>query len=667
VANILATLGTAADSLGVFSTALTVVQNNISNATTPGYARQRLALQALSFIEGGGQVGGVDISRIESVRDRFLDFQVIASLQAKRYFEKFAQTLAQVEPAFPLSGEWSVGATVDAFFNSLSALSVSPADFNLREAVLESARTTANAIRATHRSLLTQRANLDQEARAAVDGINSLAAEIAALNTPEGQAGVKAGNTATETRLSQLMEELGTLIDYTIVRQQDGAMSLVVGSAAIVSGSRSFPLLAFPSEPRLEVRDSLGNDITPHIQGGQLGAMLAARNNNITAYIKELNQLAGTLADAVNGQLAAGRDLAGLPGQPIFQYTSLAFAGAGRTPGTIGALTPVPPVSVNLTFSGGLTGSITALLDSFQVAAAPPAGLASGDTITVNFTSADGLARPSITTAPLAATDTTAIIATRLNDQVALNAALAGKVSFIDQGGNLKVVLSDTVGQGFSFTASTSNPGFTSGLESGGTLGGHSAQEIAAALNAQVALDANLSAAGVRFTAAGGQVRLDANVSFTFTGTDFPSGTGFVSGLAGVFTAGGSPAASTFAVTGLASRKIAASSPAGPNGNENALALVRLSSQPLVGGFTFNQFYSRLIAEVGEDARQAETSFQTQTQILLEAQNMRDALSGVSLDEEAAQLVQFQKAYEATARVITVLDSLADEIMNLVR
>jgi len=666
MANLLATLNAATNSLGVFAQALAVVQNNVGNATTPGYARQRVFLEASPFVVTGGQSGGVTLDRVESMRDRFLDVQVIAALHNKAYYEFLSQALNKVEPSFPLSGELSVGATVDELFNSFRALAVSPSDLNLRQAVLTAANNVATSIRSSHAGVTDQRATLDQEAIAVVNKVNALAREAADLNYRMTQLGLSSGNSAVETRLTQVLEELAGLVDYRIVRQQDGSPSLVLsGGAPLVTGSTPYTLTANPKASRLEILDHRGIDISANLAGGQLGAILTARNSRIPSYLAQLDQLAGAMADAVNAQLANGRDLGGLVGRPLFQYNSLAYTGAGRTAGTAGASTPAPPVSVALTFSGGLAGSITANLDSFFVASAAPAGLGTGNTITVNFTSADRTVNTSITTAPLTAGDTTATLATRLNDQIALHPVLAGKVTFSDAGGRLKVVLSDTFGKSLQFTASTNNPGFTSGLESGGALGGHSAEEIAAALNAQVLLNPSLSAAGVRFLASGGQVRVDGSVPFTFTGTDNAQGTGFVSGIAGLHTAGGSPAASTFAITNLAVREIAAASPASPGGNDNALAIAALGAQPQVGGFTFNQFFARLISLLGEDTRAAQSAFQTQRQILLEAENIRDSFSGVSLDEEAARLVEFQKSYQATTRLITVIDSLSDEVMRL--
>ena len=212
----------------------------------------------------------------------------------------------------------------------------------------------------------------------------------------------------------------------------------------------------------------------------------------------------------------------------------LLATGSGRTAGTTGSATPSPPVSVAVTFANGLSGSITANLNSFFVGSADVAGASAGDTVTVNFVSADSSINTGITTDALAGGEDATALASLLNAKIALNADLNGKVSFSAAGGKLKLVESDTVGQGFTFTSSSTGT-ITTGLEAGGAIGGESAQEIAAALNAQVALNSTLTAAGVSFSATGGQVKATANAGkqFTFTATDSAQGTGFVSGLAG--------------------------------------------------------------------------------------------------------------------------------------
>ena len=212
--------------------------------------------------------------------------------------------------------------------------------------------------------------------------------------------------------------------------------------------------------------------------------------------------------------------------------------GSGRTAGTTGATTPATPVSVQVDFSNGLTASITANLNSFFVASVAPSGAGAGDTISVTFVSEDNSINETITTAALAGGENAAAITILLNDQITANANLNGKVSFSDEGGNLKLVVSDTAGQGFTFSSSNTGSVVT-GLESGGTVGGHSAEEIAAALNVQVALNQSLVSAGVTFTAESGEVHVKGNTKFDITGTDSAQGTGFVSGLSGTQTVEG--------------------------------------------------------------------------------------------------------------------------------
>ncbi len=239
----------------------------------------------------------------------------------------------------------------------------------------------------------------------------------------------------------------------------------------------------------------------------------------------------------------ADTDKTGLTADGIYKLTlgttvtniDLLTIGSGRTAGTTGSATPSPAVSVQVDFSNGLTGSITANLNSFFVAGAAPSGASAGDTVFVTFVSEDSTINETITTVGLAGGDDATAIATLLNDQITANANLSGKVSFSDEGGKLKLVVSDTAGQGFTFTSSNTGTVVT-GLEGGGTVGGHSEEEIAAALNAQVALNASLVSAGVVFSAVNGEVKVRSNTKTDITTTDSAQGTGFVSGLAGTQT-----------------------------------------------------------------------------------------------------------------------------------
>ena len=250
-----------------------------------------------------------------------------------------------------------------------------------------------------------------------------------------------------------------------------------------------------------------------------------------------------TFPDGRPGQIS-------LPGNAIFARPDV-FVSSGRTPGNTGSAVPSPPVGIGIAFSGDVDAVISADIDGFFVATAPPSVAAGGETITVNFTAADGSITGTIVTPPLAGGETTAQIAALLNTEISNDPNLAGGFTFSDEGGNLKLVQSDTLGVGFSFTSSSTG-GLTTGLEGGGVTGGQSAEEIAAALNAQVALNAELTTARIAFTVVDGEIQVDGEVDFEFTAIDFdrnvPPGTGFQSGLAGTHLVGGRHSANIFGV-----------------------------------------------------------------------------------------------------------------------
>jgi len=229
-----------------------------------------------------------------------------------------------------------------------------------------------------------------------------------------------------------------------------------------------------------------------------------------------------------------------LAGDQVF-LTPDALLGTGRTAATAGP-PPSPPIGLGVSFSGEVDGVISVDLPGFFVAAAPPAGASAGDVVSVNITSADGTLNETIATQPLVGGENAAQIATLLNAEIDSNPDLDGVVDFSDEGGSLKLLLSDTLGQTVDFSSTTIGSA-TTGLEGGGTVGGYSAGEIAGALNAAVASDPTLSGARIRFEIVDGEVRVDGDVDFTLTAVDFSRGTAFASGLAGTHRVGGANSA----------------------------------------------------------------------------------------------------------------------------
>jgi flagellar hook-associated protein 1 FlgK len=125
-------------------------------------------------------------------------------------------------------------------------------------------------------------------------------------------------------------------------------------------------------------------------------------------------------------------------------------------------------------------------------------------------------------------------------------------------------------------------------------------------------------------------------------------------------------AAYTLAVTpGFTSDQIAAALPSAPGGNGNALAVAGLATADDVNGFTFTEAFGNLGQQVGTDLSNATSNQTEQQNLVTQAQAQRAAVSGVSLDTEAAKLLQFQQAYQAASQVVQQLNSLTEALMNM--
>ena len=331
-------------------------------------------------------------------------------------------------------------------------------------------------------------------------------------------------------------------------------------------------------------------------------SVFAGSTDDLTPFVTDPNHPDGVRyqGDSLSRQITFPDGRPGqisLPGNSIFQQPEF-LLGAGRAAGTAGSTVPNPPAALGLAFGGDVDAVLSVDLDGFFVASSSPGAPAGGEQISLTFTSADGTAR-TITTAPLSAAADTTQIAAELNTAIAADPDLAGGFTFSSADGSasgaLKLVQSDTLGVGYSFTSSATG-GLTTGLESGGLTGGQSAEEIAAALNAAVAGDPQLVAAGVRFSAVEGEVQLDGDLDFTLTAVDFDRATGFQSGLAGTHFVGGSRGANVFGTLNQLIADLAANNQPGIAAAAGALrrGLEHVNGSQSFYGSTLNQVHLTL-------------------------------------------------------------------------
>jgi flagellar hook-associated protein 1 FlgK len=103
------------------------------------------------------------------------------------------------------------------------------------------------------------------------------------------------------------------------------------------------------------------------------------------------------------------------------------------------------------------------------------------------------------------------------------------------------------------------------------------------------------------------------------------------------------------------------------NGIANQLASLGSpgNSQGTIGGMNLVQYLAQMASSIGQENQTATTNQQTQQQVVAQATTLRDQVSGVSLDQQAVSVLQFQRAYQAAAQVLTVLNTLADTTLNM--
>jgi flagellar hook-associated protein 1 FlgK len=463
MSNLLAMLGASGRALDVYQQALNAVQNNVSNASTPGYARQSLNLEALPLDVAGGLAGGVAAAGLDNSRDQYVEEQVQRQTQALGQYTAQAQATSAIQSFFDASGSSGVPAALSELLQSFSAWSVTPNDATARQSVLDSAANVASSVQGLASSLSQNAQQLDASIASTANQINAIATQIQAYNaqrltetTPDpGQ----------DANLYSALDDLSQLTNFSAVTQADGTVTVLLGGGSpLVIGQQQYALSAASSAAGAQVLDSQGDDVTSQITSGQLGGLLDSRNRVLGAMLGDgqqagaLNQFAAALADSVNQILESG----------------VVSSGAGASAGA----------------------ALFTYDDSTPSAAA--------STLAVN---------PAITASQLAP---------------------------VDASGNA-------------------------------------------------------------------------------------------------------------------------------NGNANQLAALGSQALTQLGGTSLTQFFGQLTSAIGSENQTATDNQQSQQQVVAQATTLRNQVSGVSLDEEAVNVLQFQRAYQAAAQVLTVLNSLADSVLNLVQ
>jgi flagellar hook-associated protein 1 FlgK len=611
-------LSTAVSALQTYRRGLDVTSHNIANVGTDGYTRQRMETatrEAQPY--GNGWVGtGVDATTVRRVYDEFVTLQTRSSTTSYEEQAAYASLAERINNLYA-SSSTGLSATLQKFANALQGVANAPSSLSARQVLLSEANSLATQMNSYSTTLSTIASELNQRVTSATDEVNSLATALADLNGKIVTAQARTGQPPNDLldQRDGLLDQLAARVAVTTVRQDDGALNVFVGTGQpLVLGTQSATLATGPDPfdaSRLTVSVSTPAgfvDITSSLTGGEIGGLLAFRDGMLDPARNALGQLAIGIASLVNEQQADGMDLNGQLGQALFAVgpaealPSADNLGTGQVGVTRLDATRITTANYRLELGGG-----TWSLRNAQTGAA--VAMTGSGTAADPFV-ADGLA----IVVPAGAVD---------GDEFQLrptqNAAVGMKVLVTDPSSIAAAV--PVVGN-----TATSNTG-SARL---GTL------SVVDATNPNLRATASIVfSSPTTYSIDGGPAQA------------YVAGQPIVANGWSLMLEGTPAAGDTFGVKDNST---------GVGDNRNILALAdRLGKPYLDGGRTsLNGAIGRVVADVGVQTRQAQVSRDALEVVQQDAIAARDSVSGVNLDEEAANIIRYQQAYQAAAQVVQV-------------
>ncbi len=305
-------LSVARTALTAHQAAIGVVSHNIANATTDGYSRQRAELipgRPLNTPVGG--VGtGVFVADIGRLRDRILDHSYREETSGSGYWNRRASVLGEVEA---LHGDITTGnlpAALDSFWNAWSDLSNDPTSSTARVVVRQAGEQVVQQLRRLSTGIDRVGAGVALRLGQEVGDINRIATEIGALNV-QIVAAEAGGSTAADLRdaRDRAIDRLASFANVNVAERSSGSVGVSIAGVNIVDGAEVTRVVANTSGGVWTLRSERGVTFSP--VGGSVGAAMDVLNGDLPAAKAQLDTLARSLAEAVNGVHRTGMNAAG--------------------------------------------------------------------------------------------------------------------------------------------------------------------------------------------------------------------------------------------------------------------------------------------------------------------------------------------------------------------
>ncbi|MBX3609720.1 MAG: flagellar hook-associated protein FlgK [Hydrogenophaga sp.] len=635
----MSSLNIATRALTTNMSALQVIGHNIANVNTEGYSRQTIQLQTAGYQStGGGYFGkGVEIATVTRAYNEHLTREARLTASAAAADQARLERLEQLESLFPM-GEQGLGTALNDMLNSWSDLVAAPSNSTARVVVLSRADTLAARLRDTAGQIDLLRSSTQQQVGEEVNTINRIAQDLATVNRKiiETAGGSHTPNDLYDQR-DQLLRDLSQYVQISMVPGEGGTASVFVGgSQPLVLGTQAAKL-AVERDPmdtsRINVLFQQGGMSTTldtaSLGSGELVGTLRFLNEDLASIQNQLGRIALATSTIVNEQHRLGVDLTGAQGGDFF------------TPFAPAAGIASPANSGNAAVSAAVTNPNALVASDYELRVE-----AAGFSV---VRLSDG-ATTSLATLPAEVDGLTFQI-----DSGAANTGDRFRIRPYEAAArNLQMAISSPQS-----LAVASPVLVTPGTANSGSLAVENIYAVDASANLTDPVTITFNADGT-YSATGlgpGNPAPDnpgPPASYNFT----PGKPIVLNGWS--LTLRGSPTAGdTFDVG--ASPTTAISQNAG-----NANAMLALRGIATFDGVALSEGYVSLFSDIGTRVQSAEFSAQFTQNIAATAEQARSNVSGVNLDEEAARLLQFQQAYQASAKFLQIAQSTFDSLLQTV-
>lgn len=635
-------INTGVSALHAFQTQLRTTGHNIANVNTEGYSRQGVQLETLDANgRPSGYVGsGVEIGSITRSYDSYLTQRMRTYISSSAEYEVYHNRASQLDDVVADDAA-GVDQIMQDFFNAVQDLADDPTSIPVRQVLMNRADLVADRFQSLDDWMINLRNQANEDMENYVDDINGLSESIASINTRIAELTSNASNPPNDLldERDYLIDQLAEYTNVSTVDVDDGTTSVFIGTGQALVVGNSYNTLSVTSNSQatdykeinlVTTSGSLVN-ISSQITGGRLGGIVKFRDEVLDSTQNALGRVAIAFADTFNNEHNTGIDLDGDFGADLFDVAAPQVLDDGTNSGSVTVtfddLANVTTDEYKLAYDGAtwtltnlstntaetMTGSGTALdpyvADGLSIVIG--AGAASGDLYRIRPTRLGASTIENLLTDPRDIAAAEALIA----EDVATNTG----TGHIDEGAQVTSTGTTALATPITLTYVSASNEFT--VSSGGTLSYTPSTDSGNTLT--------LAVTGI------------GNFSFKMTGT---------------------PAnGDTFTITDNSS--------GGVGDNRNALRLSDIQNTNVLVGSTatIGDAYGYMISNVGTRTAQAEDNYQVQSKLKTQAENAKDTVSGVNLDEEAADLLKFQHAYQAAAQVISASNSIFETLMGVVR